>query len=134
MTPPLLSHTAFWQLPMASGSAVVPAAAFENPQVFWLPHTRVWQIESAPGQSVARSDRPRTRALAELPLHSVRAALPRTRCAAARADATGIPFTHVSSVQALPSSAGVSLSQDRGHHAADAVADVALAVAGRLAW
>ena len=39
VVPPLLSHTSFWQLAMTC-SAVVPAAAFENPQVFWFPHTR----------------------------------------------------------------------------------------------
>src|SRR4051812_2594350 len=53
VTPPLLSQTAFLQLPTASGSAAVPAVAFEKPQVFWFPHTRWRQIVSVPEQSVA---------------------------------------------------------------------------------
>src|SRR5262245_38085855 len=40
VVPPRPSHCAFWQLPVASGSAAIPAWAFEKPQVAWFPQMR----------------------------------------------------------------------------------------------
>jgi hypothetical protein len=108
VVPPNPSHCSLRQFP-ATTSAAVPACAFEKPQVYAFPQTRMWQIESVPGQSVAATQMTHAGA-DELPLQSV----PPSCAQAVRAGSgpwVGIPFTHVSEVQALPSSAGGSESK-----------------------
>ena len=65
VTPPLPLQTAFWQLPVASGSAAVPASRRCSAQVWSPRQVRCRQIVSVPGQLVATRHCTQTRAAAD---------------------------------------------------------------------
>jgi len=95
VTPPAPSHTAFLQLPVASGSAAVPACVLMKPQVWSLAHARGRQIVSVPGQSPATTHCTQTPALHSLPLLSVHVV------PLVLGVKVGTPLTQVSVVQLL---------------------------------